>query len=305
MEKEDNLDSPFNFYQNNLPSTEYINNINKNTLTYTEIFNSRNYFKIIDLNENNIKIPKQSLKKIAKMINIKPEDYIYFINYNKNKVTSLYLFKREEENNIIFDENIKNKEINDDNIEEGFKKVENLEDNFFDPVIYKRSFCFYIFLIFCSIWDFFFYLYIINMTIYKKHIFTIFTLILTLFLLFTGIFGIIKSKIKDFSGYILKICTILVPIFIVIGIIIYLSCDIELNLYWVKIIIDVLTIVISIILIAFITGLIKSEIIVFSDKDNDNTNNANYSNDNNNEQINQNLINDNNSGLQNNIDAEF
>jgi len=42
MEKEDNLDSPFNFYQNNLPSTEYINNINKNTLTYTEIFNSRN-----------------------------------------------------------------------------------------------------------------------------------------------------------------------------------------------------------------------------------------------------------------------
>ena len=143
------------------------------------------------------------------------------------------------------------------------------------------------------------------MTIYKKHIFTIFTLILTLFLLFTGIFGIIKSKIKDFSGYILKICTILIPIFIVIGIIIYLSCDIELNLYWVKIIIDVLTIVISIILIAFITGLIKSEIIVFSDKDNDNTNNANYSNDNNNEQINQNLINDNNSGLQNNIDAEF
>ena len=224
------------------------------------------------------------------MINIKPEDYIYFINYNKNKITSLYLFKREEENNIIFDENIKNNEINDDNIEEGFKKVENFEDNFFDPLIYKRCFCFYIFLIFCSIWDFIFYLYMINVTIFKDHAFTIYTLILSLFSFLTGIYGLIKSKIKNFSGYILKICTILIPIFVLIGIIIYLSCDIEFDLFWVKMIIDVLTIIITIVLISFITGLITPEVFEFND-DNNKTNTN---------QINQNLINDNNR-LQNNI----
>lgn len=72
------------------------------------------------------------------------------------------------------------------------------------------------------------------------------------------------------------------PILIIIGIIIYSASDIDLSLYWVKIIIDIVTMVVSVILIAFITGLIKAEIIQF----NNNSNNKN--------QINQNLINETN-----------
>ena len=287
-------DFPFNYYQNNLPSNEYFNDINKNEIIYSEIINSRKYFSIIDINKNNILISKQSLNKIAKMSSIRLEDYLSFIN--KNKITSLYLFSRDEENNIIFDEDIKNNENEEDNMDDGFKKVENFEDNFFDPLIYKRCFCFYIFLIFCSIWDFIFYLYIINVTIFKDHAFTIYTLILSLFSFLTGIYGLIKSKIKNFSGYILKICTILIPIFVLIGIIIYLSCDIEFDLYWVKMIIDVLTIIISIVLISFITGLITPEEIAFNDNENNKTNTN---------QISQNLINDNNNRLQNNIDIDI
>ena len=287
-------DFPFNYYQNNLPSNEYFNDINNNEIIYSEIINSRKYFSIIDINKNNILISKQSLNKIAKMNSIRLEDYLSFIN--KNKITSLYLFSRDEENNIIFDEDIKNNENEEDNMDDGFKKVENFEDNFFDPLIYKRCFCFYIFLIFCSIWDFIFYLYIINVTIFKDHAFTIYTLILSLFSFLTGIYGLIKSKIKDFSGYILKICTILIPIFVLIGIIIYLSCDIEFDLFWVKMIIDVLTIIITIVLISFITGLITPEEIAFNDNENNKTNTN---------QISQNLINDNNNRLQNNIDIDI
>ena len=299
MENEESLDSPFNFYQSNLPTKEFFNQKN-NILTYSEIYNSRNNFSVHFLNgDNNILILKYSLDKIAMMIDIIPEDYISFTNYKEDKITSLYLFKKHD--NIIQEENIENNEFlgntyNEDNndIEEGFRKVENLEDNLFDSDVYKRCFCFYLFLIFCAIWDFLFYLYIIITTVYKSHFFTIYTLILTLLALFTGIFGIIKCKNKDFSGYILKICTILVPIFVLIGIIIYLSSDVEFELYWVKIIIDIFTMAISLILIAFVTGLIKAEIIQFNNNG-DNT------------QINQNLINEPNNEIkeQNDIVVQF
>ena len=299
MENEESLDSPFNFYQSNLPTKEFFNQKN-NILTYSEIYNSRNNFSVHFLNgDNNILILKYSLDKIAMMIDIIPEDYISFTNYKEDKITSLYLFKKHD--NIIQEENIENNEFlgntyNEDNndIEEGFKKVENLEDNLFDSDVYKRCFCFYLFLIFCAIWDFLFYLYIIITTVYKSHFFTIYTLILTLLALFTGIFGIIKCKNKDFSGYILKICTILVPIFVLLGIIIYLSSDVEFELYWVKIIIDIFTMAISLILIAFVTGLIKAEIIQFNNNS-DNTH------------INQNLINEPNNEIkeQNDIAVKF
>ena len=78
MENEEILDSPFNFYQNNLPPKDYSNKKN-NALTYSEIFNSRNYFSILGLSPNNIIISKQSLIKIASMIEVFPEDYIYLL----------------------------------------------------------------------------------------------------------------------------------------------------------------------------------------------------------------------------------
>lgn len=287
MENEEKLDSSFNDYENN-QSPIYSNDIN-NIINYSSIYNSRDYFSILGLSYNKILIAKESLDKIFSMIDIIPEEYISFRTYEENeKITSLYLFQKE--NNNLLDEKENNEYIattnyednKNNDIDDGFKKVENLEDSLFNPEIYKRCFCFYLFLIFCSIWDFIFYIYIVVVTEYKSHFYTIYTLILTLLFLFTGIFGLLKCKNKDFSGHILKIGTFLVPILIIIGIIIYSASDIDLSLYWVKIIIDIVTMVVSVILIAFITGLIKAEIIQF----NNNSNNKN--------QINQNLINETN-----------
>ena len=283
MEAEESLDSPFNFYPNNKPSNEYFNEENKK-YKYSEIFDTRNYF-IISLSStknNNIIVSKQSLNKITSMINIIPEEYISFNNYKEKTKFNINLFEKEK--NEIFTEEkeklskeyiINNEEDND--IEAGFKKVDNLEDNLFDKEIYKKVFWFYLFLLTCSIWNFLFYLYIIINTIYKSHFFTIYTLILSLLILFSGIYGLLKCKSNDFSGYILKISTILVPIFVIIGIIIYLATDVAFKLYWIKIIIDIITMILSFIIILFITGIIKAEIIKLN-------------NDNNNTSINQNLI---------------
>ena len=141
--------------------------------------------------------------------------------------------------------------------------MDNLEDNLFDYQIYKQGFCFYLFLSFCAFWDFLFYFYIVGVTVHKSHFYTIYTLILSSITLFTGIFGAIKCKNRNFSGYPLKICTFLVPIFVIIGIIIYLSCGIKFKLFWVKVIIDIITLVISIILILYITGIIKAKLIQY------------------------------------------
>ena len=284
MEAEESLDSPFNFYPNNKPSNEYFNEENKK-YKYSEIFDTRNYF-IISLSStknNNIIVSKQSLNKITSMINIIPEEYILFNNYKEKTKFNINLFEKEK--NEIFTEEkeklskeyiINNEEDND--IEAGFKKVDNLEDNLFDKEIYKKVFWFYLFLLTCSIWNFLFYLYIIINTIYKSHFFTIYTLILSLLILFSGIFGLLKCKSNDFSGYILKISTILVPIFVIIGIIIYLATDVAFKLYWIKIIIDIITMILSFIIILFITGIIKAEIIKLNNDNNNNTS------------INQNLI---------------
>ena len=284
MEAEESLDSPFNFYPNNKPSNEYFNEENKK-YKYSEIFDTRNYF-IISLSStknNNIIVSKQSLNKITSMINIIPEEYISFNNYKEKTKFNINLFEKEK--NEIFTEEkeklskeyiINNEEDND--IEAGFKKVDNLEDNLFDKEIYKKVFWFYLFLLSCSIWNFLFYLYIIINTIYKSHFFTIYTLILSLLILFSGIYGLLKCKSNDFSGYILKISTILVPIFVIIGIIIYLATDVTFKLYWIKIIIDIITMILSFIIILFITGIIKAEIIKLNNDNNNNTS------------INQNLI---------------
>ena len=284
MEAEESLDSPFNFYPNNKPSNEYFNEENKK-YKYSEIFHTKNYF-IISLpstKNNNIIVSKQSLNKITSMINIIPEEYISFKNYKEKTKFNINLFEKEK--NEIFTEEkeklskeyiINNEEDND--IEAGFKKVDNLEDNLFDKEIYKKVFWFYLFLLSCSIWNFLFYLYIIINTIYKSHFFTIYTLILSLLILFSGIYGLLKCKSNDFSGYILKISTILVPIFVIIGIIIYLATDVTFKLYWIKIIIDIITMILSFIIILFITGIIKAEIIKLNNDNNNNTS------------INQNLI---------------
>ena len=299
MENEDILDDQINFIQKNLPINSNNNNHN-NILTYSDIFDSRDDFYISLGNQNSKKIiiSRQSLYKISTMIDINPEEYISYLNYKeRDKLFDINLFpnkdkilkSNENKNNDNIEENNNNTDnfinedenIIDNDIDEGFKKVENLEDNLFDFQIYKQCFCFYLFLVFCSFWDLLFCLYIIIVTVYKSHFYTIYTLILFLLNLFTSIFGAIKCRNKNFSGYILKTVTFLVPIFVIIGTIIYYASNIKLGLYWVKIIVDILTLVISIILILFITGIIKAKINQF------------YNHNNNNE-INQNLINNSN-----------
>lgn len=214
------------------------------------IYNSRNYFNILCYN-NFIPINKNSLDKIFYMTDSFPEEYIYF-NYNNNNNYNT--------NNEMFSYN-----IDENDIDEGFKKVETLEE--YNKDTFNKCFWFFLFLIFCAFWDFLYFLYMELITIYKKHFFAIYTILLTILLIFTGIFGIIKCKRFDFSGYVLKISTISTPVCVLIGIIIYLSSDIELQLYWVKIIIDLISMVLGIILILFITGIIKDEIIINNNKE--------------------------------------
>lgn len=267
MDNNENFDNPFSFYQNNMPDNNDNDNF-PNRINYSEIFNVKDYFTILgcSMNNNKIIIYKSSLNKIATMINIIPLEYISFRNYKTNEKSNINLFQKENnEINIDTQENnqyLENSDSESDNeLNDGFKRVDNLEDNLFDWDIYKKSFWFYLFLILCSIFDICFYLYIITQTIHKSHYFTIFTLIRAILLLFTSIFGLIKSNIHDFSGYIIKITTVLVPILSLIGIILYLASDIEFQLYWIKIIIDIVTMTISIILILFVTGIIKAEAI--------------------------------------------
>ena len=91
MENEENLDSPFNFYQNNMPLKGYPNEMNKE-LAYSQILNSKNQFTILGLGPNNIIINKRSFDKIASMINIFPEDYISF----KNKYKFIFISKAKQ-----------------------------------------------------------------------------------------------------------------------------------------------------------------------------------------------------------------
>ena len=296
MENEERLDNQDNFIQqNNYP----INNNQNNILNYSDIYDSREYFHVSINNQNyeKIIITRQSLYKISTMIDINPEEYISFVNYqDENNFFNRNLdqnennnYKSNYNNNVNVEENTDNTDniinedenILDNDSDEGFKKVETLEDNLFDYQIYKQCFCFYLFLIFCAFWDFLFFLYIVIATVYKSHFYTIFTIILSLLTLFSGIFGAVKCKNRNFSGYILKIFAYLVPILVAIGIIVYISCSIRLNLFWIKVIIDILTLAISVILILFIQGIIKARIIPFN-------------NQNNNNEINQNLINNSN-----------
>ena len=139
MENEEILDYPFNFYQNNLPPKDYSDK-NDKLLTYFEIFNSRNYFSIFGVSHNNnIIISKQSLIKIASMIEVFPEDYITFSNNNENKITSLYLFQKHY-NNIIVDDNVENINSEDNNdTDDGFKKVI-FNFKFYSIIIVKYTF---------------------------------------------------------------------------------------------------------------------------------------------------------------------
>jgi hypothetical protein len=89
--------------------------------------------------------------------------------------------------------------------------------------------------------------------------FTYYTIFL-FFLLFTGIYGFIKCKQNDFTGCVLKCSTFLVSISGIIAIIIYFaSTTVPLRVFWMKLIVDIITVIIGVILILYLTGLIKTK----------------------------------------------
>jgi len=89
--------------------------------------------------------------------------------------------------------------------------------------------------------------------------FTGYTIYLFAFLMFTGIFGFIKCKQNDFTGFALKTTTFLVPISGLAAIIIFFVSSVF-GVFWMKIIVDIITIIIGVILILYLTGLIKGKI---------------------------------------------
>jgi hypothetical protein len=124
--------------------------------------------------------------------------------------------------------------------------------------MFTRCLWLYLALVVCSVWNFLFFLYILVKTDYGFVLFTIYTIILCGILLFTGIYGFLKCRWRDFSGYILKVFTLCVPFVALIGIIIYFFSPIILKGFWIKFIIDIITIIIGIVLILYLYGLIKT-----------------------------------------------
>ena len=85
--------------------------------------------------------------------------------------------------------------------------------------------------------------------------------------MFTGIFGFLKCRWKDFSGYLLKISTFLVPAYGLGDIVVYFVKPIfTINIFWIKILIDILTSIVGVILILYLIGKIKPKTKYDDDK---------------------------------------
>ena len=134
--------------------------------------------------------------------------------------------------------------------------------------MFTRCLWLYLALVVCSIWNFLFYIYILVKTDYGFNYFTIYIIFLLALLLFTGIYGFLRCLWRDFSGYILKILTLSAPIITLIEIIVYFASSIYLKGFWIKFIIDIITIIVGVILILYLYGLINTKNIKY-DEDTD------------------------------------
>ena len=257
------FDLEYDYYRKNLPALEESIDTEESIDLYEKIFESRKTFTILGL-DSYIIIDKKSLNKIADLINCHPQEYVLFTNHqviDEDKFDKLLEKERDQLSPIYIPE-----PVNESEIKEGFKNAEGM-DNLIDKDVFKVSFWLYLFLILCSICNLLFFIYIVAKTDIGFIFFTFYTLFLFGFLLFTGIFGFFKCKAFDFSSQVLKCSTFITPFSGLIGIIIYLSSGITFKVFWMKIIVDIITIAIGIILILYLTGLIKKKIIYDSKKE--------------------------------------
>jgi len=260
-------DLEYDYYRKNLPAIDDSEDTEESIDLYEKIFDSREFFTILGL-DSYIILSRKSLDKIAKMIKKYPQEYVLFTQHqvvDEDKFDKLLEKEKDNVEPVIVPE--PENENENDVDEDGFKKVENFEKKI-NTDVFSICLWLYLLLVLCSISNFLFFIYIITRTDYGFIFYTIYTLILFVFLMFTGIYGFLKCRWKDFSGYLLKISTYLVPCFGLSGLIIYFSSSIKLGFFWIKILIDIITIIIGIFLVLYLTGLIKGKKIV-SDNDED------------------------------------
>ena len=253
-------DLEYDYYRKNMPALEKSVDTEQSIEIYEKIFSSRKEFTILGL-DSYIKLSKKSLNKIADMINAYPQEYILFTEHqilDDEKFDKLLEKEGDKLNPIFIPEPENENNIHD--INEGLKKAENIDD-VINKDTYKICSYLYLFLILCSFCNILFLIYNMTKTDLGFIFFTGYTLYLFACLMFTGIFGFIKCKQNDFTGFVLRTTTFLVPISGLVAIIIFFaSSSVPLRVFWMKIIVDIITIIIGVILILYITGLIKIKI---------------------------------------------
>jgi len=261
MERMERINSSFDleydYYRKNMPVLESVDN-EESVEIYEKIFASRKEFTVLGL-DSYIKLSKKSLNKIADMINSYPQEYILFTEHqilDDEKFDKL-LEKEGDKLNPIFIPEPENENNNND-INDGLKNKENIDD-VINKDTYKICSCLYLFLILCSVCNILFLIYIMTKTEIGFIFFTGYTIYLFAFLMFTGIFGFIKCKQNDFTGFALKTTTFLVPISGLAAIIIFFVSSVF-GVFWMKIIVDIITIIIGVLLILYLTGIVKGKI---------------------------------------------
>ena len=255
-------DLEYDYYRKNLPVLDQSVDTEESIDLYEKIFESRKTFTILGL-DSYIILDKKSLNKIANMMDSPPQEYVLFTNHqiiDGDKFDKLLEKENGQLNPIYIPE-----PENENDIKEGFKNAE--VDDLEKKESFKISLWLYLFLILCSICNFLFTIYILSKTNLGFIFFTCYTFFLFSFLLFTGIFGFFKCRVLDFSGNILKFSTFSIPFFGLISIIIFFASKITFKVFWMKLILDIITIIIGVILILYLISLKKKKDVNDSKKE--------------------------------------
>ena len=249
------FDLEYDYYKKNLPALEKSIDTEESIDLYEKIFESRKAFTVLGL-DSYIILNKKSLNKIADMINAHPQEYVLFTQHqvvDEDKFDKLLEKERDQLNPIFIPE-----PENENDIKEGFKNDIGI-NGLIDKASFKISLWLYLFLILCSICNFLFVIYIIKKTDIGFVFFTYFTFYLFGLLLFTGIFGFFKCRAYDFSGCLLKCSTFAVPFSGFICIIVFLASRITFKVFWMKLVVDIITITLGVLLIIYLSGLAKKK----------------------------------------------
>ena len=255
-------DLEYDYYRKNLPVLDQSVDTEESIDLYEKIFESRKTFTILGL-DSYIILDKKSLNKIANMMDSPPQEYVLFTNHqiiDEDKFDKLLEKENGQLNPIYIPE-----PENENDIKEGFKNAE--VDDLEKKESFKINLWLYLFLILCSICNFLFTIYILTKTNLGFIFFTCYTFFLFSFLLFTGIFGFFKCRVFDFSGNILKFSTFSIPFFGLISIIVFFASKITFKVFWMKLIVDIITIIIGVILILYLISLKKKKEINDSKKE--------------------------------------